>query len=159
MKILVTGARGMLGHEVVRVLAKEHTVLQVRHDELEITSAEQTARAFALHDPEIVINCAAFTNVDDCETNSARAFSVNGLGVEILARACAQSGAALVHISTDYVFDGTKTGAYAEDDAPRPLSVYGKSKLAGERFIQELYYSAHPMALRQAGLAFCRQNY
>ena len=137
MKILIAGAQGMLGHEVTRILAKAHTVLTARRDELEITNAEQTAQVLALHTPEIVINCAAYTNVDACETNSAKAFSINGLGVEILARACARSGTKLVHISTDYVFDGTKTGAYTEDDMPRPLSEYGKSKLAGERYIQE----------------------
>jgi dTDP-4-dehydrorhamnose reductase len=137
MKVLVTGPRGMLGQEVVRVFAKAHTVIQARHDEVDITNADQTAKMLALKDPEIVINCAAYTNVDACETDSAKAYSVNGLGVEILARACARSGAKLLHISTDYVFDGTKRGAYTEDDAPHPLSVYGKSKLAGERFIQE----------------------
>jgi dTDP-4-dehydrorhamnose reductase len=101
-------------------------------DEIDITSLESTERVIRTLKPETVINCAAYTDVDGCETNVETAMQVNGEGVAHLALATREIGARLVHVSTDYVFDGSKGTPYVEDDAPCPLGVYGESKLAGE---------------------------
>ncbi len=106
--------------------------------DLDICNAYQTAELLAFQAPDCVINCAAYTNVDGCETDADNAFAANAEGVKNLALACRQSGARLLHISTDYVFDGTGQRPYVEEDTVNPLSVYGQSKLAGERFIQEI---------------------
>ena len=136
MNVLITGALGMLGQDLVRVLEGSHHLITPSLDDLDITKPEQTEKCITLHAPDCVINCAAYTNVDGCETDSENAFAVNAAGAGNLARACRQCGAKLVHISTDYVFDGTGRQPYTEQDEPNPLSVYGRSKLAGERCIQ-----------------------
>lgn len=128
--ILVVGAKGMLGHDLMELLGER--AIGVDIDEIDITSIESVFKVFSELKPEVVINCAAYTDVDGCESNTEKAMEVNGEGVGYLAMACRESGALLVQISTDYVFDGGKGAPYNEDDAPRPLSVYGESKLAGE---------------------------
>ena len=137
MKVLITGARGMLAQDIIRVLEGTYQLTPTTHADLDIGNPSQIAQQLAMHTPDCVINCAGYTNVDGCETDSANAFAANAEGVKNLALACRQFGAKLVHFSTDYVFDGTAQRPYVEDDAPNPLSVYGKSKLAGERAIQE----------------------
>jgi dTDP-4-dehydrorhamnose reductase len=128
--ILVVGANGMLGRDMMALIGD--TARGVDIDEIDITSLESTERILRTLKPEAVINCAAYTDVDGCETNVETAMQVNGEGVAHLAMATREIGARLVHVSTDYVFDGSKGSPYVEDDAPCPLGVYGESKLAGE---------------------------
>jgi dTDP-4-dehydrorhamnose reductase len=133
MKILVTGGRGQLGRSVV-ARAEGHTVWAPDVDELDICDAAQCARV-AGHD--LVINAAAYTAVDKAETERDRAFAINRDGAGNLARACAERGIRFLHVSTDYVFDGTGTRPYREDDPIAPLGVYGASKAEGEQAVHE----------------------
>ena len=128
--ILVVGANGMLGRDMMALIGDAARGVDI--DEVDITSLESTERIIRTLKPEIVINCAAYTDVDGCETNVETAMQVNGEGVAHLAMASREIGARLVHISSDYVFDGGKGSPYVEGDAPCPLGVYGQSKLAGE---------------------------
>ncbi|MBL0225655.1 MAG: dTDP-4-dehydrorhamnose reductase [Geobacteraceae bacterium] len=128
--ILVVGANGMLGRDMMTRIGDSARGVDI--DEIDITSLESTERIIRTLRPEIVINCAAYTDVDGCETDVEKAMQVNGEGVAHLAMASREIGARLVHVSTDYVFDGSKGSPYQEDDAPCPLGVYGESKLAGE---------------------------
>jgi dTDP-4-dehydrorhamnose reductase len=134
MKWLVTGAGGMLGHDLLRVLPGAATTALTRTD-LDITDADAVAAAVAGHD--VVLNAAAWTDVDGAEADEAGATRVNGAGVETLALACAKSGARLIHVSTDYVFPGDAGAPYAEDAPVNPINAYGRSKLAGERAVLE----------------------
>lgn len=128
--ILVVGANGMLGRDVMALIGSAARGVDI--DEIDITSLESTDRVLKTLKPSAIINCAAYTDVDGCESNVETAMQVNGEGVAHLAMASREIGARLVHISTDYVFDGGKGSPYVEDDAPCPLGVYGESKLAGE---------------------------
>lgn len=128
--ILVVGANGMLGRDMMALIGDAARGVDI--DEIDITSLESTLRILKTLKPKTVINCAAYTDVDGCETNIETAMQVNGEGVAHLAMASSEIGARLVHVSTDYVFDGGKGSPYVEDDAPCPLAVYGQSKLAGE---------------------------
>ena len=128
--ILVVGAKGMLGQDLLTQLGERGHGVDI--DEIDITSLESVLKVIGNLKPEVVINCAAYTDVDGCESDTEMAMAVNGEGVGYLAMACRDIGALLVQISTDYVFDGGKGTPYVEDDAPCPLSVYGESKLAGE---------------------------
>jgi dTDP-4-dehydrorhamnose reductase len=128
--ILVVGANGMLGRDMMALIGDPARGVDI--GEIDITSLESTERIIRTLKPEAVINCAAYTDVDGCETNAEKAMQVNGEGVAHLAMATREIGARLVHVSTDYVFDGSKGSPYVEDDAPCPLGVYGESKLAGE---------------------------
>jgi dTDP-4-dehydrorhamnose reductase len=109
------------------------------HQSLDIADAHAVESAITAHHPDAVINCAAWTDVDGCETNPKKAEQVNALGPENLARASRQTGALLITISTDYVFDGAKEGFYTQRDQPQPISVYGRYKLDGERRAQEAH--------------------
>jgi dTDP-4-dehydrorhamnose reductase len=120
----------MLGHDLMEILPGD--VRGVDIDEIDITSLESTRRVLLTLKPSVVVNAAAYTDVDGCEANKELAMQVNGEGVAHLALAALEIGAKLVHVSTDYVFAGDKGGALLEDDLPSPLSVYGESKLAGE---------------------------
>jgi dTDP-4-dehydrorhamnose reductase len=131
-RVLVTGATGMLGSDLAPALAAAgHEVFARPRSDLDITDAKGVLRAVRELAPDVVVNCAAFTNVDACETDP-RAYEVNAKAVGHLADACGHFGAQLVQISTDFVFDGTKGSPYVEDDPPNPLSAYGRSKRAGE---------------------------
>lgn len=131
--ILLTGARGQVGWEVARrARAAGLTVQACGHAELDITQQDAVTRAVESAAPKAVINPGAYTAVDRAESERDAAFAVNRDGPKYLAEACARAGVPLIHISTDYVFDGTKTFAYVEDDRVAPLGVYGASKLAGE---------------------------
>jgi dTDP-4-dehydrorhamnose reductase len=131
-RVLVTGASGMLGSDVVPVLAGAGLQVFARpKSDLDITDGAALARAFHEIHPQIVVNCAAFTKVDDSETDP-RAFAVNALAVDRLAEVCIRRKARLVHVSTDFVFDGSKQNPYVEDDPTSPLSAYGRSKREGE---------------------------
>jgi dTDP-4-dehydrorhamnose reductase len=136
MKILVIGARGMLGRDLMKVLATEKPV-GLDLPELDITDAGSCRSQMEELAPELVINAAAFTNVDACETQQDEALRINGYGAGNIAAAAHALGALLVHYSTDYVFDGSAAEAYHEDDRPHPLSVYGRSKLLGEEQVAQ----------------------
>ena len=132
-RILVTGAGGMLGSDLTPVLAAAgHEVFARPRSDLDITREDDVARAFREVQPHIVVNCAAFTRVDDCESDP-RADEVNAHGVRVLARHCLRQETELVQISTDFVFDGAKRVPYSEEDASSPLSAYGRSKRRGEQ--------------------------
>ena len=133
--ILVVGAKGMLGQDLMRVLPGD--VRGVDIEEIDITSPESVRRVLLTLKPRVVVNCAAYTDVDGCETNVDLAMRVNGEGVGNLAAATREIGALLVQVSTDYVFDGTRGAPYGEDDSVNPLSIYGKSKLLGEEKARE----------------------
>ncbi|HXW77895.1 MAG TPA: dTDP-4-dehydrorhamnose reductase [Acidimicrobiales bacterium] len=140
MRVLVTGALGQVGSELCELLgaAPQHQLLALSHADLDISDRERTLQVTGEWEPEVIINAAAFTNVDACETNLDKAFGVNALGPRNVAEAAQMVGAHLVHVSTDYVFDGTSRSPYLEWDPPNPLSVYGRSKLAGEREVVSL---------------------
>ncbi|MFF4255764.1 dTDP-4-dehydrorhamnose reductase [Streptomyces sp. NPDC001663] len=138
MRWLVTGAGGMLGRDTVDELARRgEDVTGLDHTALDITRHEAIERAFTECRPELVVNCAAYTAVDDAETDEDRALRINGDGPRLLARACAATGARLVHVSTDYVFAGDARTPYPEDHPPAPRTAYGRTKLAGERAVLE----------------------
>ena len=131
---LITGANGMLGTDLVALLtAAGEPVISLGRDGLDITDGTAAKEAMAMARADVVVNCAAWTAVDDAEAHEDEALAVNGHAVATLATACAAVGAALVHVSTDYVFDGTATSPYQEDAVPAPRTVYGRTKLAGER--------------------------
>lgn len=135
----MTGARGMLGTDLVCVLEeKGHEVFATDVQELDITLLDFLARMIGDICPDVVVNCAAYTNVDKAEEEPERAYRINGLGAKNLALVCEADNIELCHISTEYVFDGTKEGPYMPDDPPNPINVYGKSKLAGEACIREI---------------------
>jgi dTDP-4-dehydrorhamnose reductase len=137
-KILITGAGGLVGSATAQhCRASGDEVIACDHGSLDIADAEKVAAVITREQPDAVINCAAWTKVDDCESDPAKAERANALGPRNLARACREIDALLITISTDYVFDGFKEGFYTQRDNPRPLSVYGRSKLEGERRPQE----------------------
>ncbi|RME60788.1 dTDP-4-dehydrorhamnose reductase [Candidatus Parcubacteria bacterium] len=136
MRLLITGSSGQLGTELARQ-AGGHEVLAADYQQLDITDAGAVNRWVDEYRPDAVINAAAYTAVDRAEEDYEAAFAVNRDGAAHLARACARLGIPLVHVSTDYMFDGSKAGAYVEDDLPNPLGVYGASKLAGEEAVRE----------------------
>jgi dTDP-4-dehydrorhamnose reductase len=138
MKILITGSNGMLGHDLREVLKDNHDLVLTTSKTLDITDKKQVMDFIGDSKPDIVINSAAYTDVDGCEENRDLAYAVNGEGVRNLALACREVDCALLHISTDYVFDGTARDPIAEDGEIGPISVYGKSKLEGEKAILEI---------------------
>ena len=138
MKILITGSNGMLGHDLEKVLKDKHELILTTSKTLDITDKDKTMEIIKENNPDFVINSAAYTDVDGCETNQDLAYAVNGYGVENLALACRQIDCPLVHVSTDYVFDGTARDPIPEDGEIGPISVYGKSKLMGEQAIEEI---------------------
>ncbi len=138
MRILVTGAGGGLGRAFCEVVPGHHDLIPLGHAELDVGDHHAVMRTVVPLAPEAIVNLAAFTDVDGCELDPGRAYRVNALGPQSLALAARDCDAVLLHVSTDYVFDGTKDGPYDELDAPNPISVYGRSKLAGERFVREL---------------------
>lgn len=137
MKILVTGGYGQLGTALKEVLKNEE-VLLTDTDTMDITDAGQVEKIFDEFKPEWLVHGAALTNVDGCEENPDLADKINRLGTKILAEACKKYGCKMIYISTDYVFDGTKGSPYTEDDKPNPKSIYGSTKLAGEKAVQEI---------------------
>jgi dTDP-4-dehydrorhamnose reductase len=149
-RVLITGAAGQLGSELAVLLAEAGTVWPATHEELDIADDAAVAGAFADFAPSLVVNCAAFHNVDVCEREEDRSFEVNARAVKRLAEACAKGGATLVHFSTNYVFDGTRVEPYSEDDLPHPRSVYAISKLAGEH--AALAYPLKALVVRSSGL-------
>ena len=137
MRILLTGAGGRLGGALWTELASAgHEVTPVGHGDLDITSPVQVATRVAELRPEAIVNCCAYNDVDGAEANPATAFAMNACGPALLAEAAEAVGALLVHYGSDFVFDGVAQEPYAEDAPPRPLNVYGESKLAGEHEVR-----------------------
>src|SRR6185503_1603256 len=130
---LITGAAGLLGREMKARLGETGwRVVAMPRTALDITSEDDVLSAIEAACPDLLINCAATADVDRCEVDADWAYAINERGPAILARACRQFGVEIVHVSTDYVFDGSKEGFYTQEDVPQPLSVYGQSKVAGE---------------------------
>ena len=139
MKVLITGAAGMLGQQVTREFRQRgQQVFPFDHGTLDITDLPVVRITLARVAPDVVVNCAAYTAVDKAETERETAFAVNAIGPRNLALACGEVGAALVHVSTDYVFDGDKAEPYVIWDPLQPLSVYGLSKAWGENYVRSL---------------------
>lgn len=138
MRIAVTGAGGGLGRAFLAACPAHHDLHAFAREELDVGDHHAVMGTLVPLAPELIVNCAAFTAVDACESEPERAYRVNALGPQSLALAALASGAMLLHVSTDYVFDGTKEGPYDELDPPNPLGVYARSKLAGEAFVRAL---------------------
>ncbi|MBI4294391.1 MAG: dTDP-4-dehydrorhamnose reductase [Betaproteobacteria bacterium] len=136
MKILVTGRTGQLGFELARALAPLGELHVLGRDELDLARPEAIIAVVRAAKPDVIVNAAAYTAVDRAESEPETAFAINARAPGVLAAEAKRVGALLIHYSTDYVFDGTKTGPYGEDDAPNPVNVYGASKLAGEEAIR-----------------------
>ena len=146
MRLLITGGAGMLGRDVCRAAQETgHEPIALAHGELDITDRHAVGVAVHRAHPDAVINCAAFTDVDGAERESARAQAVNSAGAGNLARAAAAAGAWTLHVSSDYVFDGAKREPYLESDPPGPLCAYGASKLAGEQAVAAAAPASHPI--------------
>ncbi|MFG2589352.1 dTDP-4-dehydrorhamnose reductase [Streptomyces sp. NPDC048438] len=136
---LVTGAGGMLAQDVLARLARDgETAVGLDRKALDITDAGSVRRAVEEHGPSVIVNCAAWTAVDDAETREDEALRINGEGPRLLAEVCAEHGIVLLQVSTDYVFDGQASEPYAEDAPTAPRSAYGRTKLAGERAVLSL---------------------
>ncbi|HLK19089.1 MAG TPA: dTDP-4-dehydrorhamnose reductase [Bryobacteraceae bacterium] len=150
-KVVIFGSRGQLGVELVRVFTERgYTVVGFERSSVDITDAASVERTLAQEDPAIVVNSAAYNQVDVAENEPVPAFLANGLAVRNVAMACRQLDARLVHFSTDYVFDGTAGRPYSEADRPHPLGAYGVSKLTGELYAQA--YLDKPLIIRTSGV-------
>jgi dTDP-4-dehydrorhamnose reductase len=139
VKAVVVGASGQLGSDVVLALgAAGYETIPLTHEQMEISDAQSVADVLGRIQPAVVVNTAAMHHVEKCEADPERAHRVNAIGARNLAMVTRDQGSALVHISTDYVFDGSKPTPYVEGDEPRPLNVYGTSKLAGECYVRAI---------------------
>ena len=138
MNVAVLGANGQLGRDVATAFSAHNNVTSLTHEQLEVASIESVRSALEGIRPDLVINTAAFHHVEKCEADPALSFAVNGLGARNVAQVTDSLGATLIHISTDYVFDGVKGTPYTEDDSANPLNVYGNTKLSGEHFVRSI---------------------
>ena len=138
MRILLLGHKGMLGSDLFTQMSLHHDVVGMDQEEIDITSAADCAKAIEDTEPQIVINAAAYTNVDGCETAKKECFAVNAEAVKNIAVACQNKNIRIIHFSTDYVFNGSASSPYKEDENCDPINMYGASKLAGERYLQAL---------------------
>ena len=151
LKVLVTGASGQLGSELVeKLLKRSQDVIAMNRSQLDITNREAVSEAIKYHRPDVLINCAAMVNVDSCEIDIESAFKVNALSLWHMALVCNKVKTKLVQISTDYVFDGCKGSPYNEFDQPNPVNIYGMTKLVGELFVRN--YCEKHLVVRTAGL-------
>lgn len=136
-KVLLLGANGQLGKSLKNILEDKYHVISQTKSQLDITNESKIENTLSKYNPRIVINCAAITNVEECESNISTAFSINENAVRLLAKNCSIRNIPLIHFSTDYVFDGSKLTPYTEKDNENPLNIYGKSKLGGEYQIKK----------------------
>jgi dTDP-4-dehydrorhamnose reductase len=141
VKILLLGHKGMLGSDLLLKLKIEHEVVGLDKEEIDIVSTSECQEAIKEIKPDIVINAAAYTNVDGCETAKDECFAVNAEAVKNIADACRDKNIHIVHFSTDYVFDGAAKQPYQEDHQCNPINTYGASKMAGERYLKSLSYN------------------
>lgn len=135
LNIVITGANGQLGKELERRLGPFHNVVSLSKNDLDISEKDEVYEKISQLEPQIIIHAAAFTGVDQCETDRRKAFEVNSLGTGYVSIAANMVGARVFYISSDYVFDGNKQSPYLEEDVPNPQSIYGKSKWIGEQFV------------------------
>lgn len=168
MSVAIIGANGQLGADLMKACAaRDVPVVALTHAEIELTDPGSIDAALDRSGAEVIINTAAMHNVEACERDPAQAFAINALGARHLAQAAERRRAVLVHVSTDYVFDGNQRYPYVETDMPRPLNAYGVSKLAGEHFVATLtpkhfvvrssgLYGANPSRAKAGGLNFVR---
>src|SRR5580765_1739355 len=133
MKIVIIGAGGRIGAALMREYREKYDLAGFNHAQLDLANLDDVRRKLGAMNFDVLINAAAFTNVDACETERDRAFRINAETPGILAEICNEKEAKLIHFSTDYVFDGEKRGPYSEEDQANPISAYGESKLAGEK--------------------------
>lgn len=146
MKVLITGANGMLGKDLCPALEDIGCfVIPTDYDTLDITDENLTMETIKKIHPDLIIHCAAYTNVDKAEEEAEKAHLINATGTENVAKAASSTGATMVYVSTDYVFDGTKNSPYKPDDKTNPINVYGKTKLQGEIAVQK-YVKKHYIA-------------
>jgi dTDP-4-dehydrorhamnose reductase len=151
LRVLVTGAGGQLGLELAEVFPQRgHETVALSRAELDVADAGAVERVLEERAPDLVINAAAYTDVDGCETEGDLAYSVNALGPRNLAQACERLGCELLHVSTNYVFDGEEERPYEPFDLPRPISAYGRTKLAGEELVKHLSHRWY--VVRTAGV-------
>lgn len=150
MKILLLGHKGMLGNDLLLKLSSEHELIGMDKEEIDIVSANECHKAIRDTSPEMVVNAAAYTNVDTCETNKEECFAVNAEAIKNIAYACHEKNIPIVHFSTDYVFDGTADRPYQEDNPCHPINLYGESKLAGEKYLQS--FSSKYLIIRTSWL-------
>lgn len=150
MTILLWGGSGQLGKDIQRVLADQHHVIAISRSECDISDSAQVLSTTEKHRPDAIVNCAAMTDVPGCELHTEEAFTVNALAARHIADASRAVNAYLIHISTDYVFDGNKKTPYIESDLTAPVNTYGITKLAGDHFVN----AYHPAAavVRTSGL-------
>lgn len=149
MKIVLIGANGQLGSDIAEVFSKDE-VIGLTHTDIEVKDLESVSKNIIEYKPDIVINTAAFHNVPECEKNDLKAFEINAIGAKNLAIICKDNNLSLLHISTDYIFDGKTATPYTEDSLPNPLNVYGITKLAGEHYIR--YILPSHFIVRTSGL-------
>jgi dTDP-4-dehydrorhamnose reductase len=135
MRMVIVGAGGRLGAALVHAYRGKFDVVGFNHAQLDLANPQQIRERLSSLDFDLLINCAAFTDVDLCEKEKEQAFSINAEAPRVLAEICAAKTAKLIHFSTDYVFDGEKHEPYIEEDVAKPISVYGESKRAGEKFV------------------------
>ena len=137
-KILVTGATGLLGVDLMAVLKQDYRAMGVATAQFDIQNYDESAAFMDRMKPEVVLHAAAWADVDGCEEQKDKAYAVNAIGTKNIATVCKNIGAKLIYYSTDYVFDGTKGSAYTEDDKPNPINNYGHSKLEGEQYVLDI---------------------
>lgn len=150
MRILMTGARGQIGTHIRKLLPEDWELIATDSKTLDITNMDKVEQMIAGFQPDIVINTAGYTHVEGAENDSDKAFAINAQGVLNLARSADKHGLKMLHLSTDYVFDGTKYTPYVESDYPNPLNIYGKSKLAGE--VAALAANPNMLIVRTSGV-------
>jgi dTDP-4-dehydrorhamnose reductase len=156
MKVLILGGTGLLGTDIAKAFKTESDVVAFGSAEADITKLDSVYHAVKTHKPDVVINSAAWADVDKCETDPDKAYLVNAIGPKNIAMVCRDYKLKMVHISTDYVFDGEKKTPYTEFDRTNPVNVYGQSKLAGEELIKNI--SNNYLILRTAWLFGERRN-
>ena len=150
-KILVSGSGGQLGLELAALLPwRGQEVVALSKEELDVADFGAVMLALEKHSPDVVVNAAAYTNVDGCETETDLAYTINALGPRNLAQLCEERGCDLLHVSTNYVFDGESERPYEPFDTPNPISAYGRTKLAGEEYVRQLTNSWY--VVRSAGV-------
>lgn len=156
MRILITGSRGQIGQCLRKVLPEDWELIATDSKTLNITQFENVENMVSVFQPDVLVNTAGYTDVVAAETNIERAFAINAQGTLNLARAAKKHGARMLHLSTDYVFDGKKTTPYTESDIPNPLNIYGQSKLIGE--LMALSFNPNTLIIRTSGVFGDRGN-